>query len=397
MKEISETLKIIREKGLYPKIYTISSAIDPEIIIEGKKFLLFCSNDYLGLSNRQFIKDKAIEAINKYGVSTCSSRLISGNITLHNQLESLIANFLQREDAIVFPTGFMTNSGVIPALINGINIFRLFPKKTIIISEELNHASIIDGCSESKTKIEVFPHKDVKYLEIILKKYKKVRKLVVTDAVFSMDGDIANIPEIVGLCKRYEAMLMVDEAHSIGVLGKTGRGVLEHFGLPFNSIDILMGTLSKAIGSTGGFITGTRDLIDFLRVTTRSYIFTASPLSPSSTAAAIAALEFIDKNSSIVESSKSNSNYLRNELRKMNFDILNTETPIIPIMLYDEQKAIKFSNILFQNGVLAPCVRWPAVPKEKARIRCVVMANHTKEQIDKLIEICEKARELTKK
>ena len=397
MKDISNTLKLIIEKKLYPNIHTLFTAADPEVIINDRKLLLFCSNDYLGLANHPLIKEKAIEAIKKYGVSTCASRLISGNTELHNELEKLIADFLHRDDAIVFPTGYMTNSGVIPAIINGINIFNLIPKKTIIISEELNHASIIDGSVRSGGKIIIFPHKDTRFLERILKKYKKLRKLVITDAVFSMDGDIAPIPVIIELCKKYNAILMVDEAHSIGVLGKTGRGILEHFGLPFDSIDILMGTLSKAIGSIGGYIAGSKDLIEFLRVTARSYIFTASPLPPPSTAAAIMAIRYIKTNPSIVDYSKKNATYLRFKLRENEFDILETETPIIPIMLNDEQKAIKFSDFLFENGVLAPCVRWPAVPKGKARIRCVVMANHTNKQIDKLVEICTKAREVVNK
>ena len=202
-----------------------------------------------------------------------------------------------------------------------------------------------------------------------------------------MDGDIASIPEIVKLCKRYNALLMVDEAHSIGILGKTGRGVLEYFDLPFDSVDILMGTLSKAIGSIGGYITGTKELIDYLRVTVRSYIYTASPLPPASTAAEIASLEYILSNPSRVESLNNNANYLRTKFRENNFDILETQTPIIPLMIGDEQKAIKFADTLFENGVLAPCVRWPVVPKNKARIRFVLMANHTIEQIDKLLGI----------
>lgn len=217
--------------------------------------------------------------------------------------------------------------------------------------------------------------------------------MIITDAVFSMTGDIAPIPTIVELAKKYNALTMVDEAHSIGVLGKTGRGILEHFNLPFDSIDILMGTLSKAIGSVGAYITGSKDLIDFLRVTARTYILTASPLPPPSTAAAITAIEYIKNNPSLVESCRKNAEYLRVKLKEKKFDILETQTPIIPIMLYDEQKAINFSNILFENGILTPCVRWPAVPWGEARIRCVVMANHTLSQLDKLVEICIKARE----
>ncbi|MBN1913006.1 MAG: 8-amino-7-oxononanoate synthase [Candidatus Omnitrophica bacterium] len=388
MKEIKATVKVFREKRLYPRIHTLSSAADPEIIIEGKKVLLFCSNDYLGLANHPLIKQRAKEAIDNYGVSTCASRLISGNTDLHNRLEKAIADFLSCQDAVAFNCGYMTNLGAISAVINGINTFSIFPQKTLIISEELNHASIIDGCKLSGSKVIVYPHKDMKSLEKILKKHKKIRKLVVTDAVFSMDGDIAPIPEIAALVKKYNAFLMVDEAHSIGVLGETGRGVLEHFKLSFESVDILMGTLSKAIGSIGGYIAGTRELTDFLRVTARPYIFTASPLPPPSTIAAISAIEFIRDNPSIVESSRKNARHLREKLRANKFDILETETPIIPLMIYDEQKAIRFSDILFENGILAPCVRWPAVPKGKARIRCVIMANHSLEQLDRLVEAC---------
>ena len=392
MKQIVKTLNLIYEKKLYPQIPTLCSAADPEIIIGGKKVLLFCSNDYLGLANHPMIKEKAKVAIDKYGVSTCASRLIAGNTELHNQLEKLIALFLNREDAVAFSTGYMTNTGVISAVVKGINVFNLIPQKTLIISEELNHASIIDGCKLSGAKIIIYPHKDIRALEKILKKYKRIRKLVITDAVFSMDGDIAPIPNIIELAKKYNAITMVDEAHSIGILGETGRGVLEHFNLPFESIDILMGTLSKAIGSIGGYITGSKDLIDFLRVSARSYIFTASPLPPPSTAAAIAAIEYIKNNPSLVESSRRNAEYLRTKLKENKFNILETQTPIIPIMLFDEQKAIKFADILLQNCILAPCVRWPAVPWGKARIRCVVMANHTVSQIDKVVEACIVAR-----
>jgi 8-amino-7-oxononanoate synthase len=397
MRQIKKTLDMIRQKNLYPRIHTLSSAADPEITVDGKKILLFSSNDYLGLANNKSIKEKAKQAIDAFGVSTCASRLIIGNTDLHNQLERCISDFLHREDAIAFTTGYMANMGVIPALVKGINIFNLIPQKTVIISEELNHASLIDGCKLSETKLVVYPHKNTNALEKILKKYKRTRKLIVTDSVFSMEGDIAPLPEIAQLAKKYDAMTMVDEAHSIGVLGKTGRGILEHFSMPFDSVDILMGTLSKAIGSIGGYITGTKDLIDFLRVTARPYIFTASPLPPASTSAAIAGIEYIKDNPSIIESSQRNAEYARVKLTENGFDILNTRTPIIPLMVYDEQKAIRFSEILLENNIFAPCVRWPAVPWSKARIRCVVMANHTLSQIDKLIGSCIIARDIIAK
>jgi 8-amino-7-oxononanoate synthase len=392
MKYIQEALDEITTKLTYPVIPTLQSAADPEIMVDGRKILLFCSNDYLAMANHPDVKKAAHQAIDTHGVSTCASRLVAGNTDLHNKLERLIADFLHREDSVVFPTGFMTNSGTISAVVKGINAFRVFPKKTVIISEELNHASIIDGCTLTKAKVEQYPHRDMKALERLLKKYRNERKLVISDAVFSMDGDIAPVDVMVGLKKKYDALLMVDEAHSIGVLGKTGRGVLEHFGLPFDSVDILMGTISKGIGTMGGYVAGSKVLADFLRIMARSYMFTASPLPPPLTAAAIASFNFIIKNPLRVEMLRVQSEKLRIAFRKNGFDILDTETPIIPLMLYDEKKAINFSKCLFDEGVLAPCVRWPAVEKGRARIRFVLMATHTDEQIQRLVDACVKVR-----
>ncbi len=393
MEDIRNLVTELREKGYYPTIRTITSGIDPEITIDGRRLLMFCSNDYLALANFPKVKSAAIAAIENYGVSTCASRLISGNTDLHEDLENELADFLGTESAIVFTTGYMANSGVIPALVNGINMFRLLKKETIIISEELNHASIIDGCKIAKNRVEVYKHSDTNDLEKKLKKFRSKRKIVITDAVFSMDGDYAPIKSIVGLCRSYNALLMVDEAHSIGVLGKTGRGVTEFFDLePNEDIPVLMGTLSKAIGSIGGYIAGSKLLIDYLRVTARSYIFTASPLPPASTAAAIQAIREIKNNPKLVTSLNKNADYLRTGLKQHGFDTLNSSTPIIPIVIGDEVKAIKFSDRLFNEGILAPCVRWPAVPKGKARIRCVVMATHTKEHLDTFIEKCKKIK-----
>src|SRR3990167_559142 len=387
MLEIEKLLKKIKDNHYYPIVRTIDSAIDPEIIINGKKIILFCSNDYLGLANHERLKQVAIETIKHYGVGTGASRLISGNINVHEKLEKSLAQFLGTESAIVFATGYMTNVGTISALVNGINMFRLFKKKTLIISEELNHASIIDGCALAKTEVKIYKHKDINGLESILKKHENKRKIIVTDAVFSMDGDIAPLPEVVDLAKKYGAMLMVDEAHSIGVLGKTGRGVTEHFGIPPRDIPILMGTLSKAFGSIGGYIAGTKNLIDYLRITARSYIFSTA-LPPAASAVTLEAIHLISENPHIVRSLKNNTTYLIENLRKNNLNVLETETPIIPILIGDEAKAIHFSEKLFEAGILAPCVRWPVVPKGKARIRCVVMATHTQKHMDRLIEVC---------
>lgn len=386
MEYIINALDDIRSRGLYPKIRIIESAIDPEIVIGGKKILMFCSNDYLGLANHSRVKKSAIAAIEKYGVSTCSSRLISGNTDIHEELEYELSHFLNVESSMVFPTGYMSNAGVIPAIVNGVNLLKIINKKTIIISDQLNHASIIDGCRLAKTKIYRYEHRNIRALEKILKRHRKLRKLIVTDGVFSMDGDIIDLPTMIELKEKYNALLMIDEAHSIGVLGKTGRGITEYYQIDSSKVDILMGTLSKAIGSIGGYIAGSKALIDFLRVTVRSYIFTASPLPPASTAAALEALYLMQEDQSYVASLKNNSDYLREQLRKAGVDILDSQTPIIPVMIGDEREAIDFSEDLFSHGILSPCVRWPVVPKGEARIRCVVMANHTREHLDYLVK-----------
>ncbi|MDD5618498.1 MAG: pyridoxal phosphate-dependent aminotransferase family protein [Candidatus Omnitrophica bacterium] len=387
MQYIYETIREFKQKISYPDIPTLESAADVETNINGKKVLLFCSNNYLGLANHPAIKQAAIAAIDRYGVSTCASRLVAGNTLLHNELESTIANFLHRDASVVFSTGYMTNSGAIVALALGINMFRNVKKETVIISDELNHASIVDGCRPTKTKIEQYPHKDMKKLEAILTKHRHERKIIVTDAVFSMDGDMAPLPDMVILAKKYDALLMVDEAHSIGILGKTGRGILEHFGLPWDSVDILMGTLSKAAGSVGGFIAGSQELIDFLRIIGRSYMFTAA-LPPPTAAAAIASFNYIKTHPELVKSLHDNAEYLRSSFRKNNFDILDTETPIVPLIIGSEEKAIAFSRQLLAEGILACCIRWPAVEKNKARIRLVLMSDHTIRHLDTLVDKC---------
>lgn len=353
-----------------------------------KKVLMFSSNSYLGLTNHPDVVNSAIEAIKKYGVGSSGSRMLSGNLKVHRDFEKAIAKFKGGEDAIVWPSGYSANIGIITAIMNlpKIGPSDFLSKKNVILSDELNHASIIDGSKMSGQKKVIYKHCDIDDLEKKLKKYKRRRKLVVTDSVFSMDGDIAPVDKIVPLCKKYNAILMIDEAHATGVLGKTGRGACEYFNLkPGKDIEIVMGTCSKALGVNGGFVVGEKYLIDYLRIASRSYIFSTAT-SPATSAALIATLKVIDSNPEIIKKMWENAEYLRSGFNDLGFDTITSQTQIIPVFIGEEEKAIKFARDLFEEGIFAPCVRWPAVEKDKARIRFTITAEHTKEQMDYLLD-----------
>jgi len=388
-KKIKEILSYAEKRGLYPETSVIE-ANEPETIVNGKKVLLFCSLNYLGLANHPNIKKAAIEAIQKYGVGAGGARFVSGNYELHNLLEKKVAQFKREEAALIFQTGYVTNVGVIPALINlpKLGPFASLTKGGVIFSDELNHASIIDGCRLSEAEVVIYKHRDMNDLEAKLKKYKNRHKLIITDSVFSMDGDIAPLPQIVELAKKYNAMTMIDEAHATGVLGDRGGGATDYFHLE-GQIDVVMGTFSKAIGCLGGYVAGKRYLIKYLKAATRPSIFSVA-LPPAIAAAIIAAIEEIQKNPMLRKKLWENAKYLRENLQKLGFNTLNSETQIVPILIGDEVKAIRMAKLLFEKNIFAPCMRWPAVPKGKARIRFTVMATHTREQIDTLLEACEK-------
>jgi 8-amino-7-oxononanoate synthase len=389
-KKIKEILDFAEKNELYPPIHTIEGNT-PETIVNGKKVLLFCSLNYLGLSNHPRVKEAAIKAIKKYGVGAGGSRLVSGNYEVHNLLEKKLAQFKGEEDALILHTGYVTNAEVISALMNlpQLTPFVFLPKRKVIFSDELNHASIIVGCKLSKVEVVIYKHCDINDLEKKLQKYKNwAYKLIVTDSVFSMDGDIAPLPQIVELAKKYNAMVMIDEAHATGVLGEKGGGATEHFNLQ-GKIDVVMGTLSKAIGCLGGYIAGKKWLIKYLKAIVRPSIFSVF-LPPAIAAAAIAALEEIQQNQKLRTKLWENAEYLRENLKGMGFNTLGSQTPIIPILIGEEKKAIKMAELLFKHGIYASCIRWPAVPKGKARIRFIVMAQHTKEHIDTLLNVCEK-------
>jgi len=350
---------------------------------------MFGSYNYLGLANNDEVKAQAIEAIKKYGVASGGVRLISGTMVIHIKMEEMLAKFTGKDDALTTGTGFGTNSGLVPAIINllGMKVrMPLFSRDDVIISDELNHASIIDGCRLAKAKIVVYKHLDIDDLHDKLKKCRKNRKLIITDGVFSMDGDIAPLDKIIELAKEYNALTMVDDAHSIGVLGKDSGGTADHFGVQ-KEIDVNMGTMSKGLGCSGGFVSGSKELIDYLRVACRSYVFSDS-VPPVIATSVIAVLNHIKKHPELKDSVHSNATYFRDKMNDAGFDTMTSATQIVPWLIGPERKAVKVYDLLFQKGIFAPAVRWPAVPKGKARIRFNLMATHTREQIDKLISVC---------
>lgn len=396
MEEIKKILKVIREKGLYPEIKVISGPSNtPEVTIAGKKVILLCSANYLGLADNNEVKNAIIEGIKKYGVHPTGSQLISGTLDVHKELERKIAEFKHSEDAMIFATGTMANIGVIPAIINLPAISassyikeKFFKNNNYILSDELNHATIIDGCRLADAKLLIYKHCDMADLERKLNSCRNKRKLIVTDGVFSMDGDIAPLPMIVNLAKKYNSLLMVDDAHATGILGKEGRGTMEYFGLK-EGVDINMGTFSKAFGVLGGFITGQKDLIDYLRVMARTYMFTGGFLGGLA-CGVLKSLEIVKIGTEQRKRLWDMSDHFRNSLKNMGFDTLNSQTPIIPIMIGQEEKAIAFADDLFDEGVFAPCCRWPAVPKGKSRIRFSLMTTLSDNQINFALEVVEK-------
>jgi glycine C-acetyltransferase/8-amino-7-oxononanoate synthase len=370
MQTLTEELKKIKEQSLYRSLKQIDE----------KKHIVFCSNDYLGLSQHPKIKETAAQITQEFGTGAGASRLISGNHLLYSQLEAKIASFKQREAALVFPTGYMANLGALNSLLDG---------RDTVIMDRLNHASLVDAARLSKAKLQVYPHKDMTALEKVLKRSQKfVKRLVVTDSVFSMDGDIAPLPRIVKLAKKYNALTMIDEAHATGVLGKTGRGAEEHFEI-VGQIDIVMGTLSKAIGSLGGFVAGSTELIDYLINKARSFIYTTG-LPPAVCAASLTAFEIIENQPALRRKLWQNVSYLKGKLTQMGFNLMGSETQIIPIFVGDSETTIRMAEFLFEHGIFVSGIRPPTVPKGQSRLRISVSAQHTKENLDELIEVLNK-------
>jgi 8-amino-7-oxononanoate synthase len=381
VKEFNGILLNLREKGLLRKPVTADSTSGSEIIIRGKRYANFSSNDYLGLSGHPLIVESAIKAAEKYGFGAGSSRLLSGTHILHRKLEKRIAKFKKTGAALLFNTGYSANTGIIPAIANA---------ETVIFSDKLNHASIIDGIRLSKAKIKIYKHRDIDHLEKLLKKYPPSKqKLIITDTVFSMDGDIAPLGEIAALSIKYDAMFMIDDAHATGVLGKYGRGGLEHFGISPDGI-YQMGTLSKAAGCLGGFAAGPKNFIDLLVNRARSFIYSTA-LPPSAAAAGISALDIIHLNSARIRRKLwKNRERLYNGLHNIGFDTLGSETPVIPVFAGSEYNALTMGRYLYRNKIFGPAIRPPTVPAGRCRIRFSVTAAHTDEDIDMLLDVLEK-------
>jgi len=357
---------------LYPYFRTIDSEQDTEVVISGKKVLMFGSNSYLGLTNHPKVKEAAKQAIDKYGTGCGGSRFLNGTIDLHLELERQLAKFVNKDAALIFSTGFQVNLGVIPAVAG---------RGDYILLDELDHASIIEGSRLSFAKIIKYGHNDMQSLENKLKTCMPDKiKLIVTDGIFSMDGDIAKLPEIVKLAKKYSATIMVDDAHSIGVIGENGSGTASHFGLT-NEVDLIMGTFSKSFASLGGFVAGNKDIISYIKHNARSLIFSAS-ITPASTASVLASLEIIKNEPERIQKLWDNTNYALEKLKQYGFDIGKAETPIIPVYVRNDLKAFQFTKLLFDEGVFISPVVSPAVKSTDSLIRLSLMATHTKKQID---------------
>jgi len=376
--------KMLISQGLYPYFRIIESAQDPEITMNGRRMIMVGSNNYLGLTNHPKVKEAAIEAIRKYGTGCAGSRFLNGTLDIHVQLEEKLARFIRKDAALIFSTGFQVNLGVISALVG---------KDDLVIIDKMDHASIIDGCRLSFGDIRKYKHNDMADLERVLRENEDRDKLVVVDGVFSMEGDIAAMPDIASLSKKYGARLMVDDAHGIGVLGKNGRGTAEHFGLE-HEVDLIMGTYSKSLASIGGFISGSADVIHFIKHYARSLIFSASP-PPASVASVSAAIDIIENEPERREQLWKNTSKMLNGFISLGFHTGHSQTPIIPVIVGDDEKAFMIAMMLQEEGVFANVAVTPAVPAGMALIRTSYMATHTDEHLDIVLRAFEKVGKKT--
>lgn len=371
--------KELMSAHLYPYFRVIESAQDPEVIINGKKMIMIGSNNYLGLTNHPKVKDVVIETVKKYGSGCAGSRFLNGTLDIHVQLEEKLARFIRKEAALIFSTGFQVNLGVISALVG---------KDDVVIIDKMDHASIIDGCRLTYGDVLKFRHNDMKDLERVLQNHDGRAKLIIVDGVFSMEGDIANLPGVVKLAKQYGARVMVDDAHGIGVLGKTGRGTAEHFGLE-GEIDLIMGTYSKSLASIGGFIAGSEQVVHYVKHFARALIFSASP-PPASVAAVSAALDIIESEPERIAWLWKNTHKMLNGFRDLGFETGQSETPIIPVIVGENETAFKMAMMLQEEGVFVNVAISPAVPEGHALIRTSYMATHTDEQLDRVLAAFQK-------
>lgn len=379
---LGDQINQLKEKGTHFRLRVLEDEQEPVCTFDGKKVINLASNNYLGLTTHPKLREAALEAIRKYGVGSGAVRTIAGTMRIHMELEEKIARFKNAEACVVFQSGFAANAGTVSAVLG---------KEDFIISDELNHASIIDGARLSRAKILVFRHKDIAHAEEQLAsiKHQPGHKLLITDGVFSMDGDIGPLPPLCDLAEKYGAIMMVDDAHASGVLGRNGRGTIDHFKV-HGRVDVQVGTLSKAIGALGGYVCGSRDLIDFLYHRARPFLFSTSH-PPSVAATCIAAFEVLEQEPQLIERLWENTRYFKKQLGDLGFNIggKNTpasETPITPIIVGEGKLAMQFSRELFNEGVMATGIAFPTVPEGKARIRTIMTATHTREQLDRALD-----------
>ncbi|HXE91356.1 MAG TPA: glycine C-acetyltransferase [Terriglobales bacterium] len=379
---LTDQLNDLKQKGTYFRLRVLEDEQAPVCTFDGKRVINLASNNYLGLTTHPRLREAALDATRKYGVGSGAVRTIAGTMSLHMELEEKIARFKNVEASVVFQSGFTANAGTVSAVLG---------REDFIISDELNHASIIDGARLSRATIKVFRHKDVAHAEELLKEVaaQPGRKLLITDGVFSMDGDIAPLPALCDLAEKYGAIMMVDDAHASGVLGRNGRGTIDHFNV-HGRVDIQVGTLSKAIGALGGYVCGTRDLIEFLYHRGRPFLFSTSH-PPSVAATCIAAFEVLEQEPERIEKLWENTRYFKKELGVLGFNIGGvstpaSETPITPVIVGEGRLAMEFSRELFAAGVMATGIAYPTVPEGKARIRTIVTATHTRQNLEQALE-----------
>lgn len=383
---INDELNALQEQGLLNVIRTIGSACGARMIVDGKEVLNFCTNNYLGLANDARLKIAAQKAIEKWGVGPAAVRSIAGTLELHREFEKRMAAFKGVEDALYVQSGFCANQAAIPPMVG---------KEDVIFTDRLNHASIIDGCRLSSAKIIIYEHCDVADAERVIKEnvgnYR--RAMLITDGVFSMDGDIAPLDQLYAVCEKYNVITMVDDAHGEGVVGRGGRGIVDHFNL-HGKFDLEIGTLSKAFGVVGGVIAGKKIVVDWIRQRARPFLF-SSAVTPADTAACLAAVDLLEQSTELVDKLWENTRYFKSEMKQLGFDTGVSTTPITPIMLGEAPLAQQFSRALFDNGVFAMAIGFPTVPKGKARIRVMISAAHSREDLDRGLEIFAKVgREL---
>ncbi|MBU5675377.1 glycine C-acetyltransferase [Alkaliphilus sp. MSJ-5] len=381
---LKEKIQELKDQGVYRKLPILGGANEAECILNGKKVINLSSNNYLGFANHPRLKKAAIEAVEKYGVGSGAVRTIVGNMDIHEELDRKLAEFKREEAVMTYQSGFNCNAGTIQAITE---------KGDLIISDELNHASIIDGARLSRADKTVFKHADMNHLETVLKENKdKYRNmLIITDGVFSMDGDIAPLPEIVELAEKYSAMTYVDDAHGSGVLGESGRGTVDHFGL-HGRIDFTIGTLSKAIGVVGGYVAGSETMRDWLSHRGRPLLFSTS-LPPAAVGAITEAINMLMSTTEYTDRLWDNAKYFKQKISQLGFNIGNSQTPITPVIIGDEAKTMEFSRKLLENGVFVSAIVFPTVPKGTGRLRCMVTAGHTKDQLDRAVEVFKKVGE----